>query len=144
MYASITMIGKANEKYKSYLMVTLSSLYKSKSRWIWTVFSISKKTFDHIINQDSAFTILLGDFSANSKSCWVYKITNNEVNKLNLSVLSNIRINSHPPKFIILHCPNFYRSMCIWDYKNTNASSIHKALNMINWNKLFSNANVEE
>ena len=31
-----------------------------------------------------------------------------------------------------------------WDYRNANASSIQKALNMINWKKLFSNANVEK
>ena len=32
----------------------------------------------------------------------------------------------------------------VWDYKNANASSIQKALNMIDWNKLFSNSNVEK
>ena len=31
-----------------------------------------------------------------------------------------------------------------WDYKKANASSIQKALNMIDWNKLLSNANVEK
>ena len=30
-----------------------------------------------------------------------------------------------------------------WDYIYANASSIQIALNMIDWNKLFSNANVE-
>ena len=32
----------------------------------------------------------------------------------------------------------------VWDLKNANASSIQKALNMIDWNKLFSSANVEK
>ena len=32
----------------------------------------------------------------------------------------------------------------VWDYKNPNASSIQKALNMVDWNKLISNANVEK
>ena len=31
-----------------------------------------------------------------------------------------------------------------WDYKNANASSIQKAFNMIDWNKMFSNANTEK
>ena len=93
----------------------------------------------------------------------------------------NIRTNTHPPKFIILHWPHFYRSTnlainsgikpslhenchhqityakfnlkiiypppyqrLVWDYKNANASSIQKALNMTDWNKLISNANVEK
>ena len=33
----------------------------------------------NIRNQDPAFTILLGDFNARSKSWWVHDITNNEV-----------------------------------------------------------------
>ena len=32
----------------------------------------------------------------------------------------------------------------VWDYKNANASSVQKALNMIDCNKFFSNANVEK
>ena len=31
----------------------------------------------------------------------------------------------------------------VWDYENANASSIQRALNMIDWNKLLSNANAE-
>ena len=32
----------------------------------------------------------------------------------------------------------------VWDYKSANTSSIQKALNMIGWNNLFSNENVEK
>ena len=32
----------------------------------------------------------------------------------------------------------------VWDYRNANASSIQKALNMIDWITLFSNTNVEK
>ena len=42
----------------------------------------------------------------------------------------------------IIYPPPYQR--LVWDYKNANASSIQKALNMIDWNKLFSNANVEK
>ena len=37
--------------------------------------------------------------------------------------------------------PSPYQRL-VWDYKNGKASSVEKALSMINWNKLFSNANV--
>ena len=43
----------------------------------------------------------------------------------------------------IIH-PPLYQRFAWDDYKNGNASSIQKALNMIDWNKLFSNANVEK
>ena len=39
--------------------------------------------------------------------------------------------------------PHPYQRL-VWDYKNANACSIQITLNMINWNKLFSNANVEK
>ena len=39
--------------------------------------------------------------------------------------------------------PPLYQRL-VWDYKNANASSIQKALNMIDWKKNFSNANVEK
>ena len=42
----------------------------------------------------------------------------------------------------IIYPPPYQR--LVWDYKNANASSIQKALNMIDWNKLFSNTNVEK
>ena len=42
----------------------------------------------------------------------------------------------------ILYPPTYQR--LVWDYKNANASPIQMALNMIDWNKLFSNANVEK
>ena len=42
----------------------------------------------------------------------------------------------------IIYPPPYQR--LVWDYKNSNASSIQKALNMIDWNKLFYNANVEK
>ena len=42
----------------------------------------------------------------------------------------------------IIYPPPYQR--LVWDYKNANASSIQKALNMIDWNKLFSNANLEK
>ena len=32
----------------------------------------------------------------------------------------------------------------VQDYKNTNVNSIQKALNIIDWNKFLSNANVEK
>ena len=40
----------------------------------------------------------------------------------------------------IIYPPPYQR--LVWDYKNGKASSVEKALSMINWNKLFSNANV--
>ena len=42
----------------------------------------------------------------------------------------------------IIYPPSYKR--LVWDYKNADASSIQKALNMIDWNKFFSNANVEK
>ena len=42
----------------------------------------------------------------------------------------------------IINPPPYQR--LVSDYKNANASSIQKALSMIDWNKLFSNANVEK
>ena len=45
-------------------------------------------------------------------------------------------------KLQIIYPPPYQR--LIWDYKNANTSSIQKALNMIDWNILFSNANVEK
>ena len=32
----------------------------------------------------------------------------------------------------------------VWDYKNASVSSIQKVFNVIDWSKLFSNANVEK
>ena len=37
--------------------------------------------------------------------------------------------------------PSPYQRL-VWNYKNANANSIQKTLNMIDWKKLFSNANV--
>ena len=37
--------------------------------------------------------------------------------------------------------PTSYERL-VWDYRNANASSVQKALNMIDWNKLFSNGTV--
>ena len=42
----------------------------------------------------------------------------------------------------IIYPPPYQR--LVWDYKNANTNSIQKALKMIDWNKLFSNANVEK
>ena len=60
--------------------------------WLVTFYrspSQNQRDFEHFLlslenllgkmrNQDSAFTILLGDFNARSKSWWVHDITNNE------------------------------------------------------------------
>ena len=139
----------------------------------------------NIRNNDPAFTILLGDFNARSKSWWVHNITKctqvESISSLydfshliseqkhilqiwssctdliftdqpNLVTNSGIKPSVHEnchhqityAKFNlqIIYPPSYQR--LVWDYKNANASSIQKALNMIDWNKLFSNANVEK
>ena len=142
----------------------------------------------NIRNKDPAFTILLGDFNARSKSWWVHNIPNNEgtqiesisslygfsqlilepthifqnsssciylifTDQINYVINSGIKPSLHEnchheityAKFNlqIIH-PPLYQRFAWDDYKNGNASSIQKALNMIDWNKLFSNANVEK
>ena len=142
----------------------------------------------NIRSKDPAFTILLGDINARSKSWWVHDIANNEGTQIEpisllygfsqlISESTNILQNSSScikliftdqPNLVInsrikpsLHencnhqitCAKFklqiiyplpYQRL-VWDYENAIArSSIQKALNMIDWNKLFSNANVEK
>ena len=70
----------------------------------------------NIRNKDPAFEILLGDFNARSKSWWVHDITSKEGIYINwiyqITVWffsTNIRTKTHPPKFITLHEPHFYR-----------------------------------
>ena len=42
----------------------------------------------------------------------------------------------------IIYRPPYRRPF--WDYKKANTNLVQKALNTIDWNKLFSNANVEK
>ena len=42
----------------------------------------------------------------------------------------------------IIYCPPYQRFF--WDYKKANTNLVQKALNTIDWNRLFSNANVEK
>ena len=129
----------------------------------------------NIRNKDPAFEILLGDFNARSKSWWVHDITSKEGIYINwiyqITVWffsTNIRTKTHPPKFITLHEPHFYRptqscnkqqrseTITSWELSTSNhiympnltcyhqpyqrlPSSIQNTLNIIDWSKLFSN-----
>ena len=42
----------------------------------------------------------------------------------------------------IIYCPPYRR--LFWDYKKANTNLVQKALNTVDWNRLFSNANVEK
>ena len=64
-------------KKKGYVI----TLYRSSSQnqGEFEHFLLSQENdLDNIRNQDPAFTILLGDFNARSKSWWVHDITNNK------------------------------------------------------------------
>ena len=131
----------------------------------------------NVRSKDPAFTILLGDFSARSKSWWVHDITNNEGTQIesisslygfsqlisetthilqNLSSYINLSFTNQPNLVInsgikplhencyyqithtkfnlqIIYPPPYQR--LVWDFKNANASSIRKALNIIDLNK---------
>ena len=132
----------------------------------------------NIRSKDPAFTIVLGDFSARSKSWWVHDITNNEgtqiesisslygfsqlisetthilqnlssyinlifTNQPNLVINSGIKPSLHENCYYqithtkfnlqIIYPPPYQR--LVWDFKNANASSIRKALNIIDLNK---------
>ena len=141
----------------------------------------------NIRNQDPAFTILLNDFNARSKSWWVHDITNNDgtqtesisslygfsqlisepthnlqnssssidlifTDQPNLVINSGIKPSLHEnchhqityTKFSLqIIYPPLYQRL-VWDYQNANANSIQKALNVIDWNKLFTNANAKK
>ena len=70
---------------------------------------------------------------------------------MNLSVNSGIHITFHPNchhqivqrKFNlnIFYPPPYQR--LVWDYKKAEASSIRKALDLVNWEKLFRNKNID-
>ena len=61
----------------------------------------------NIRSKDPAFTILVGDFNARSKSWLVHDFTNNKSTQIesmsSMYCFSQIRTNTDPPKFIILH-----------------------------------------
>ena len=168
-------------------MITLyRSLSQNQSEFEHFLLSL-EKLLCNIRNKDPAFTVLLGDFNARSKSWWVHDITNNEgtqiqsissmysfsqlisepthilqnssscidpifTNKTNIVINSGIKPSLHEnchhqityAKFNqeIIYLPPYQR--LVWDCKNAYASSIQKALNKIDWKKLFSNANFEK
>ena len=84
----------------------------------------------------------------NSSSCTDLIFTDQPNLAINRGVKASLNTNCHHEisyaKFNLkLMCSPPYQRV-VWDYKNANASLIQKSLNMIDWNKLFSNANVEK
>ena len=171
-------------KKKGYVVTLYRSPSQNQSEFEHFLLSL-ENLLCNIRSKDPAFTNLLGDFNARSKSWWVHDITNNEgtqiqsissmygfsqlisepthilqnssscidpifTNKTNIVINSGIKPSLHEnchhqityAKFNlqIIYPPPYQR--LVWNYKNANASSIQNALNMIDWNKLFSNANV--
>ena len=156
--------------------------------------SQSQREFEHfflslenllcnIRSKDPAFTVLLDDFNARSKSWWVHYTTNKEgtqiesisslygfsqlilehtsfkihrpalnsflqINPIYSGIKPSLHENCHHQiiyaKFNlqIVYPPPYQR--LAWDYKKSNVSSIQKALNMSDRNKLFSNANAKK
>ena len=118
------MVGSRHHKQRRY------------TNWVYQLalwfFSINIKTNTHPIQ--------------NSSSCIDIIFTDQPNLVINSGIKPSLHENCHHQityaKFNlqIIYPPPYQR--LVWDYKNANASSIQKALNMIDWNKLFSNANV--
>ena len=64
-------------KKKGYVITLYHSLSQNQSEFEHFLSSL-ENLLGNIRNQDTAFTIILGDFNARSKSWWVHNITNNE------------------------------------------------------------------
>ena len=66
-----------NGKKKGYVITLYRSPSQNQSEFEYFLLSL-KNLLCNIRSKDPAFTILLGDFNARSKSWWVHYITNNE------------------------------------------------------------------
>ena len=79
-------------KKKGYVITLYRSPSQNQGEFEHFLLSL-ENLLGNIRNQDPAFTILLGDFNARSKSWWVTKLQTTRVHKLNLSVHCMVFLN---------------------------------------------------
>ena len=92
-------------KRKRYVITLYRSPSQNRSEFEYFLLSLEKRLCN-VRNKDPAFTIVLGDFNARRKSCWVHDITNSEGTQVEfISKLYGFSqlISEHPPQFIILN-----------------------------------------
>ena len=144
------LLGEINKR-KPYLSIITGDFNARSSSW-WSedintteglnLFSLtSSNSFYQLINEPT-------HIQGNSASCIDLIFTNQE----NLSVNSGVHASLHPNchhqivhssfNLNIYYPPPYQR--LIWDYNKADASNIRKALDSVNWERLFSGYNINE
>ena len=144
------LLGEIN-KHKPYLSIITGDFNARSSSW-WSedintteglnLFSLtSSNGFYQLINETT-------DIQGSSASCIDLIFTNQE----NLSVNSGVHASLHPNchhqivhssfNLNIYYPPPYQR--LIWDYNKADASNIRKALDSVNWERIFSGYNINE
>ena len=145
-----SLIGKIRNQDPAFAILLGDFNARSKSWWVYNITN-SEGTQIESVNSLYGFSQLISEpthILQNSSSCIDLILTDQPNLEINSGVKLSLHKNCHHQityaklNLQIMPPPPYQR--LVWDYKNFNVNSIQKAFNMIDWNKLFSNANVEK
>ena len=106
------------------------------SSWWSDDINTSEGTNLYSLTSSNGFSQLINEpthLQTNSSSCIDLIFTDQP----NLSVNSGVHASLHPSFNLNISYPPPYQRL-IWDYKNANSEKIRKALDLLNWERLFS------